>query len=498
MRKTIKIQNLFMKILFILNLYFFISINSHLIIPLKYYPLYKYNYTNPTEVMQTIVSSKLYAIIEVGSPKQKIEIPLDFVANEFFISDEPKSEFEKTNLFSNLKFYSKEESNSFISNDDMGYDGDKFDYSELCKESFYFNNSKYELDFYLPISFKEIESGGIGLLLESLYTSYTTDPGKSFFKQIKAKKFIDNYIWSIFFNTKNIEKESEGFLLLGSLPHELGTDLGYYDKKDFQKEIKYVYAEITGTNGINKFKVDEVTVYEGNNKKKILNDYPIDDINMKIFELNYHSNGIQAPFILFEKYKEIFLNNSNGECNMSEFYYIQKKYFFYCKNNKNVINKIKSILPGYNFLSRDLVYNFTLDVDDLFLEKDDKIYCLLYFNNDKYLDKTWVMGKPFLRKYQFSFNIESKQFSFYSQEIEKDTNYSKGGGKVKVNILIIVIIGTILLVSVACFLLFKFYLYDIFIRKRRANELDDDFDYIEKSEVNNNNLNDPNTNGEIN
>ena len=483
MKKTPKIQNVFMKILFIINLYLFISINSHLILPLKYYPIYKYNYTNPSEIMKTIVSSKLYAIIEVGTPKKQIEIPLDFETNEFFISNDPKYEFEQNNLFSDLKFYSDKESSSLITDGDMGYTGDKFDLAELATESFFFDNKKYELQFYFPYTLKNVESGGIGLLLQPRYHG-NTDNEKTLFKQLKAKDFIKNYYWSIFFNTKNIEKESEGFILLGSLPHELETDLGYYKKKYFQKEYKNVNAEMSGTDVLNRFKIDQITVYQGTDKKKILDNFPVDNINMRLIELDYHSNGVQAPYELFGIYKAIFLNNSNGECFMGEFNYVQKKVFFYCNNKKNIIKKIKSILPGFTFLSRDLVYNFTLDADDLFIEKEGYVFCLLYFHSDQYLYKTWIMGKPFLRKYQFTFNPDLKQYYFYTQE-EQDSSDSSGG-KVKVNVLIIIIIGTIIIVAVACFLLFKFYLYDLFQRKKRANELDDDFEYTQQKEENSN------------
>ena len=143
MPKFNKIQNLFMKNRFIFILFFFISIHSHLIIPLKYYPLYKYNYTNPSEIMKTIVASKIYAKIEIGTPKKQIELPLDFSSNDFYISDNPKTQFEDNNLFSDLKFYLNNESSSFITDGDVQFSGENFDFAEVCTESFFFNNSKY-------------------------------------------------------------------------------------------------------------------------------------------------------------------------------------------------------------------------------------------------------------------------------------------------------------------------------------------------------------------
>ena len=474
----------FMKNLFILILFFFISTNSHLIIPLKYYPLYKYNNTNPSEIMKSIVASKLYAKIDIGTPIQQIEIPLLFNSHEFFISNKPK--FEDDNLFSDLKFYLNNESNSWKSSEEYAYYAENFDFAELGKESFSFNDTRYELDFYFSISVNYQESGGIGLIFPRK-PDIQTDPEKIFFKQLKDKKLIKNYVWSIFFSKRDIEKEAEGFILFGSLPNELNIPLGYYDKKYFQNEIKNINIEKYITDDVNIFKIDKITVYEGNNKKIIINDFPIDDPSMQLIQLNYHSNGIQAPFILYDKFKTIFLNNSNGECFMDEFKYSSKKYFFYCNNKEEVINKIKSIFPGFIFLSRDLNFNFTINADDLFLKKDSYVFCLLYFNYDSYLYKYWAMGKPFLRKYQFSINPDNNLIHFYLEKEEQDS-----GGKINVSVLIFSIIATIIIVAVICFLLFKFYLYDIFLRKKRANELDDDFDYIEKKGEDSDNLNQQN------
>ena len=87
---------------FLLNLLLFLDNDCHLIIPLKYYPIYKYNNSNPAEIMQTIVSTKVYAIIEIGTPKKTIEIPIDFDSNDFYISDYPIKEFENNLNYSQI------------------------------------------------------------------------------------------------------------------------------------------------------------------------------------------------------------------------------------------------------------------------------------------------------------------------------------------------------------------------------------------------------------
>ena len=55
---------------------------------------------------------------------------------------------------------------------------------------------------------------------------------------------------------------------------------------------------------------------------------------------------------------------------------------------------------------------------------------------------------------------------------------------ISVVVLVITIIATITLVSVICFLIFKFFLYEKIFRKRRANELNnDDYDYTENENI---------------
>ena len=83
-----------------------------------------------------------------------------------------------------------------------------------------------------------------------------------------------------------------------------------------------------------------------------------------------------------------------------------------------------------------------------------------------------------LKKYQFSFNYDQKKIYFYKDAIEENKNENSG---IPVYVFILSIVGVILIISLVIFLLFKFYLYDKCIRKKRANELtDDDFDYTSK------------------
>ena len=64
----------------------FISCVNYIKIPLKYYPSQKYNDSSPSYIFDNIVNQKLYARINIGTPKTEIHLAILFDANEFFIS----------------------------------------------------------------------------------------------------------------------------------------------------------------------------------------------------------------------------------------------------------------------------------------------------------------------------------------------------------------------------------------------------------------------------
>ena len=148
---------------------------------------------------------------------------------------------------------------------------------------------------------------------------------------------------------------------------------------------------------------------------------------------------------------------------------------------------MKNVFPGINLRSHDLDYNFTLEADDLFMEENNKVFCLLYFPTSS--NKNWVMGKPFLKKYLFTINHDEKYISFYKNIIEPKEK-EKGQNRISTIVFIIAICGTITLVLLICFVLFKFYLFEKFFRKARVNELkDDEYDYVAKNDIDKNALN---------
>ena len=146
-----------------------------------------------------------------------------------------------------------------------------------------------------------------------------------------------------------------------------------------------------------------------------------------------------------------------------------ENYFFYCDNKKEIKNYIKEKFCDLIFFNANLEERFILTYDDLFFEKDNKIYFLVFFDYSKSLI-TWIIGKPFLKKYFFSYNYDMKTMTYY-----KNYTYEENLNDVKNNnwILIIIIICLIIIFSILGFLLAK-YIYAI-KSKKNATELDENF-----------------------
>ena len=470
------------KYFFILHLFYSIS-NCQLTIPLTYFPVNKYNNTTPTEIMKSLVLQRVYANIDIGTPRQTTQLPLIFDSNDFYIGYAPLKSLPE-GRFRDMKCYNYNSSTlndtDMDSEDYYSYNGDMFVFGTYQRDNFYFKDKTYQIEFYLVQSYKEVDSGGIGLqLMPSGDYDSAQNIKKTFFGKIKKHKLVNNYYWSIFYNSKKTKKEEEGTILLGCLPHEYNGNLGFYKEGCFKEEnIKTINLEDISLNKIN---MDGVYAYEGSNGEKLIEDFP-NGLYYKSLELDYHSGGVKVPKNLQKFYHRIFEEHiKEGNC-FNETAKGRDYLYYYCKKNNQVLSKIKNAFPKIVYMSRDLTYNFTLDYDDLFLEEKDYVFFLMYFNT--YTDSSWKMGKPFLRKYVFVFNYDKKNVDFYLN-VCSNTPKQKNSG-ISIMTLVVIIIGTVIIVLIVGFLVFQFCIYDKLFRKKRANELDDaDFEYISKEDENN-------------
>ena len=87
-----------------------------------------------------------------------------------------------------------------------------------------------------------------------------------------------------------------------------------------------------------------------------------------------------------------------------------------------------------------------------------------------------MFGKIFLEKYLFNYDMENKRLGFYTKRnrVEQINNSTSNTAQ---NILLINLIwvGVVIIIGIGAFYLNKLLCNKM--RKKRANELDDDYDY---------------------
>ena len=192
--------------------------------------------------------------------------------------------------------------------------------------------------------------------------------------------------------------------------------------------------------------------------------------------LNFNFGGILTSihyqqFLNQSFFKDYYLNKL---CTLNFFIYEENYYEDYqikysqiiCDKNINITNFPPLIFVKKNF---NITLNFTFQ--DLFRIYNEKYYLMIYFSYDQIYE--WILGEPFFWKYETVFDTDKAIIGFYNK-VKKETNF---------NFIYIIIIILGLLVIILSILLYVNISNKQ--RKKRANELDDDYLYIENSNMKN-------------
>ena len=276
-------------------------------------------------------------------------------------------------------------------------------------------------------------------------------------KQLKQNKYIDTYDWSIHYDEKNPEKE--GVLLIGTEPHKYNPqkyNQNYYFNS--VNIIKYAYGE---------WCIEFDKIY-------FMNDYDeeveVDDFTKFTFK---HQSGLISGTSSYERLlKQYFFDEliSSKECSMETSSLYTRVYV--CTNTEKIKNKLRKKFPPLKLLNKPYMKTFELTYEDLFKEKSDKIYFLVYFSS--YQGSSWGVGLPFLKKYFLNYNYDSKLISYYNNDLanikyEKD---SESGNSLKKVVIIIVLI---IFITIIGFFFGKRYISMRMKQKISARELENDF-----------------------
>ena len=417
---------MFVNIVFSLFCVINISHGEYIKIPFKIINKEEPNRFNSLEDYFTYwYNLSFYSEILLGTPEQKILTKLTF--DNYGISILNKGCDYDSNLI-NIKSSLILPNSSFsFSKYKDEYDEESFNYKSFygayyAKEIFHFNsNIKTNLNFiYSPNDNKKISTClNFGFMA---YNRNLRENSLNLIMQLKKNNIIGSYDWSILLN--------EGIFLIGGMPHQYNPDI-YKEKYLFGSA--YYYDDI-----IPYFNLKINKIYFNSPKKSEESIY-IEDSD--ILYLIPTKGLIKGTFDYKKKIEQYFFNDfiTQNKC-FKEVTNDNKQTTFSCKNTKSIKDELKSKFPNLKFVHKSFLYTFELNYDDLFKEKGDKIYFLIWFDTVPKVTIFWEMGFPFMRKYLFNYNYDNKLISFYNNDIKEFENQNSNTNFKKGNIILIIIL----------------------------------------------------------
>ena len=302
---------------------------------------------------------------------------------------------------------------------------------------------------------------------------YIIDQVKKNDKSVNLTMYNFNYY-------NELEKNDKGFdgeLIIGAAPHE--TDTGYYNESDFITVSNYVdeyyYTDMWDGKYINFTLHFKNVFFYLNNNNIDENKIYVNTTESDKASIDFEIGLTKCPFQYYTLIKSVFFQqyittNACKETTISGGFY-----GILCDKNKLNAKDFYEKFPTIYFEHLDFNYTFTLDSNDLFIEKDGFLYFGLVSQNEKL--NNWRFGQPFLKKYRLVFNHDRKSIGYYIKHKEKEYTPEKTKSKVSLG-MILLIAGIALLIVETIIAVVCIKKYKCLNRKKRANELmDDNYDY---------------------
>ena len=446
-----------MKNFFVYELFIFIFnlLNQSLITSYIKLPVHTFHTTapKPEETTKEVYykyfhDNNIYTILELGWPSQKIVAKLNFDEYPFFIYYN-RCIIESSFDLNISKTFKKTPFQHLLT--------DIYTYTYLVDDSFYFSNKETYKMTYL---FSPVNNGTSELKIEKLpYTcaeiglKIPKPDAKSynynFIRELKLLNLINDYTFFIEYNRDNSD---EGDIIIGVEPHNYNPDKYKFNQMTAisTAQVAYdLYWQLT-------FNEIYFNLKDENNETKKISITRLDT------GLNHNLNIIIAPYDYMEYIEKGFFNKNNCKRNRLE----NNFYNYDCESLKDIKD-----FPTIYFNHRILGYTFEITYTDVFVEYNGRYMCKIWI--DMNYRNTWRMGKPFLRKYFFSYNVDKKIIGFYNMENKEKKEDSEKSNQNKYEIVYIILIAILLIATIGL----SYILTRIFCKKKshkkKANLLED-------------------------
>ena len=298
------------------------------------------------------------------------------------------------------------------------------------------------------------------------------------FEQLKNNNFINKRIFSIFYfneirkeKNRNDNKDNDGIIIFGKLPHELKND-----KKNSDIFKRYYFND----NNLNWANTEAGDYHK---KWKIKFDYILfanEQLQDLIAEFIIEQNFFTGTSLFKEKVHKYFFDEfiSKKICKEDKFYNYMENfnyYFYSCENSiETYFDKYKDGI--LIFTSKNLNEQFNFNLEELFFRYNNKFYFGIIF--DEYQMHGWKLGRLFFEKYPLVFSLDNKAIGYYKQIRD---NKKRNSSTIITFFLILLILMLLLLLIIG----FKKYTFlkSLIPRRLKANELDDEYIYSNGKEI---------------
>ena len=398
--------------------------------------------------IENIYSTEIY----IGEPSQKIKGFLKPDKTGFYLTNDNIACASKS-------FYNFKKSNNFKRIDKINqkyHNIHHFLDTLLLENITNSENSKSKIDDFEIMLIGDLKQS-LCFIFGTKLISYMKEIKDNFLYNLHKNNYIKSYYFSYDINTKN---NDELAFIFDIDANEISN--GYIFTKTSSKKEQDIKNLVWGLN-FDKIYLENNILIE----------------KQSWAEFNFNLGTLIAPLVFRDSFK-IFLKKNNVKETIIEY---NKKYYIYIFED-SVYDKLKNFT--IDFYHKEFDFLFVLNYKDLFYEKVGKIYFLIIFDYKE--NNYWKFGLPFLKKYKFIYNYDSKTIGFLNKNKNLDiNNYNNNDishiSICKVNGSIILIIVLILLLLVFCMVFIGILIGRKFYkgRKTKKNELLELYDYNSKS-----------------
>ena len=429
--------------IYLFSLYNFI-LTSYVTIPFE---IFKENepiqYSSIEDYFTYNSNLKYYGEISIGESSTPIPILLTFDDFGFYYISKGTEMGKINNIYDPLSSY------SFKYNSHQVVYYRNFGKTYNANDTFFFNEDKLKCrDIkFLFCGEDHLKQNSYMIIGLRLIGDIIRDKDLNLVKQLRQNKYTETYDWSLHFDENN---KNKGILLIGAEAHK-------YNPSKFDQN--YILNSVTlSKDAIDEWSLHFDKIYFLNKKKE-----EIQITDLLRFTLTHDSNLIIGASSYEKLIKQYFFDEliEKGKCQIEKSKVEARVYT--CINNDNIKSELKEKFPPLKIENKAFMKTFELTYDDLFLEKNDKIYFLVYFSY--YMPFSWKVGLPFIKKYFFNYNYDTHLISYYNNDLanykeEEENSTSMSAGKI------------VLIVFLSIFIsLFGFYIGRKYILMRRKEKI---------------------------